>query len=61
MRAYITVADAAGRVLLRRPATEAEVLSAIQAAETAEIEGFAALERITRNRTATQPAEVHPA
>jgi hypothetical protein len=61
MRAFITVADAAGRVLLRRPATEAEVLSAIQTAETAEIEAFAALERIARERIALQSAEPHPA
>jgi hypothetical protein len=61
MRAFITVADAAGRVLLRRPATEAEVLSAIQAAQTAEIESFAALERIARERSELQPAESNPA
>ncbi len=57
MRAFITVADAAGRVLLRRPATEAEVIAAVQAAETAEIEARAALERIARERLAAERAE----
>jgi hypothetical protein len=61
MRAFITVADAAGRVLFRRPATESEVMSAIAAAETAEIEVRAALERIERERIESQRAEPHQA
>ncbi len=50
MGAFITVSDAAGRVLLRRPATDVEVMSAIAAAEAAEAEGRAAMERIARER-----------
>ena len=34
MSAFITVSDAAGRVLFRRPATDAEVTAALHAAET---------------------------
>jgi hypothetical protein len=50
MSAYITVTDAAGNVLLRRPATEAEVISALRAADRAQIEARAAMERIARER-----------
>jgi len=57
MSAFITVSDAAGRVLLRRPATDAEVMSAIHAAQTAEIEGRAAMERIAQERIDFEQAE----
>lgn len=57
MRAFITVSDAAGRVLFRRPATEAEVVGAMHAAETAEVESRAALERIAHERAALDRAE----
>ncbi len=50
MSAYITVSDAAGRVLFRRPATDDEVMSALGAAEVAEHEAQAAMERIARER-----------
>ena len=50
MSAYITVSDAAGRVLFRRPATDEEVMSALDAAQTAEIEAQAAMERIADER-----------
>lgn len=56
--AFITVSDASGRVLFRRPATDAEVLSAVHAAEIAEAEGQAAMERIVRERTQTERDEV---
>lgn len=46
MSAYITVSDAAGRVLLRRPATDEEVMSAVRAAQTAESESQAAMQRL---------------
>lgn len=48
--AFITVSDAAGRVLFRRPATGAEVDEALRAAEEAEREGQAAMERIAAER-----------
>lgn len=51
MSAFITVTDAAGRVLFRRPATDAEVLDAVRAAEAAEVEGKAAMDRIAAERT----------
>jgi hypothetical protein len=57
MSAFITVSDAAGRVLFRRPATDAEVLSAVHAAEIAEAEGYAAMERIAHERAAVDEAE----
>lgn len=44
--AFITVTDASGRVLFRRPATAEEVDDAIRASEVAEREGQAAMERI---------------
>ena len=52
MEAFITVSDAAGRTLYRRPATEEEVRNAVLAAETAEIEAAAAMEQIARERAA---------
>ncbi|GAC1407904.1 MAG: hypothetical protein NVSMB64_15350 [Candidatus Velthaea sp.] len=51
MSAFITVTDAAGRVLFRRPATDAEVLDAVRAAEAAEVEAKAAMDRIAAERT----------
>jgi len=57
MSAFITVTDAAGRVLFRRPATDAEVIDAVRAAEVAEIEGEAALVRIYAERAAMDETE----
>ncbi len=54
MTAFITVSDAAGRVLFRRPATEQEVVNAVRAAETAEVEARAAMERIAMERSALE-------
>jgi hypothetical protein len=48
--AYITVTDAAGRVLFRRPATPQEVTDALRSADEAEREGEAAMERIAYDR-----------
>jgi SOS response regulatory protein OraA/RecX len=58
MSPYITVTDAAGRVLFRRPATDAEVRDAIRAAEVAEVEGEAALARIYAERAAMDDREL---
>jgi hypothetical protein len=55
MGAFITVSDACGRVLFRRPATDEEIRSALRAAEEAETEGRAAMERIAREREAAEP------
>ena len=44
--AYITVADASGRVLFRRAATAKEVDEALRSADEAEREGQAAMDRI---------------
>lgn len=52
--AYITVTDAAGRVLFRRPATEAEVDDALRAAGEAEREGSEAMDRIAQERLAAE-------
>jgi hypothetical protein len=48
--AYITVTDAAGRVLFRRPATPREVDDALRSAQTAQREGEDALDRIAYDR-----------
>lgn len=48
--AYITVTDAAGRVLFRRPATANEVQDALRSADTADFEGEAAMDRIAQQR-----------
>jgi hypothetical protein len=48
--AYITVTDAAGRVLFRRPATPQEVDDALRSADTAQSEGEAAMDRIAYER-----------
>jgi hypothetical protein len=57
MDAFITVSDAAGRTLFRRPATDEEVCNAVLAAEAAEIEARAAMERIARERAALEHAQ----
>jgi hypothetical protein len=48
--AYITVTDAAGRVLFRRAATSREVEDALRSADTADAEGEAAMDRIAYER-----------
>jgi SOS response regulatory protein OraA/RecX len=57
MSAFITVTDAAGRVLFRRPATEAEVREAVHAATIAEIESEAALARLYAEQAAMDDRE----
>lgn len=52
--AYITVTDAAGRVLFRRPATPEEVDDALRSADSATAEGEAALEQISYDRLLTE-------
>ena len=48
--AYITVTDAAGRVLFRRAATPGEVNDALRSAGSAQTEGEAAMDRIAYDR-----------
>jgi hypothetical protein len=48
--AYITVTDAAGRVLFRRAATALEVNDALRSAGMAQAEGEAAMDRIAYDR-----------
>lgn len=48
--AYITVTDAAGRVLFRRAATPHEVDDALRSADAASAEGEAAMDRIAYDR-----------
>ncbi len=48
--AYITVTDAAGRVLFRRAATPNEVADALRSADSAQAEGEAAMDRISYER-----------
>lgn len=48
--AYVTVTDAAGRVLFRRPATEAEIEEARQIAKSADAEANAVLKMIAKER-----------
>jgi hypothetical protein len=48
--AYITVTDAAGRVLFRRAATPNEVSDALRSADVAQAEGEAAMDRISYDR-----------
>jgi hypothetical protein len=57
MDAFITVSDAAGRVLFRRRATAEEVFTAIRTAEVAEAEAGAAMERIAQERLAFERDE----
>jgi len=61
MTAFITVTDAAGRVLFRRPATDAEVMDALRAAETAEFEAQAAMRRIADERAYMESLEAETA
>src|SRR5690348_12477456 len=48
--AYVTVTDAAGRVLFRRPATEAEIEEARSIAKSADAEAQAVLMAIAKER-----------
>jgi hypothetical protein len=52
--AYITVTDAAGRVLFRRAATPREVDDALRSADAATVEGEAAMDRIAYDRLFTE-------
>ena len=52
--AYITVTDAAGRVLFRRAATPLEVVDALRSADVATVEGEAAMDRISYDRLYTE-------
>jgi hypothetical protein len=52
--AYITVTDAAGRVLFRRAATALEVVDALRSADNALVEGEAAMDRISYDRLFTE-------
>jgi SOS response regulatory protein OraA/RecX len=61
MSAFITVTDAAGRVLFRRAATDAEVRDAVRAAEVAEAEGEEAMRRIAEERALPEAIEADPA
>ncbi|MBV8149939.1 MAG: hypothetical protein JOY59_00150 [Candidatus Eremiobacteraeota bacterium] len=54
--AYVTVTDASGRVLFRRPATQAEVEEAIQIAGAANAEAEEVLKRIASERQAALAA-----
>jgi hypothetical protein len=53
---YVTVTDAAGRVLFRRPATQAEIEEAMQVADAADSEAEAGLKRIAAEREANLAA-----
>lgn len=57
MGAFITVSDARGRVLFRRPATDDEIASALAAAEIAEREAAAAMDRIAKERATLEAFE----
>jgi len=59
--AYVTVTDAAGRVLFRRAATQAEIEEAIAVAQAADAEAEAALKRIAGRRTQVLPTPAPPA
>ena len=50
MEAFVTVTDAAGRVLFRRPATAEEIADALRAAEIAERGARAVLAEIAAER-----------
>lgn len=50
MEAYVTVTDAAGRVLFRRPATAHELAEALRAAERAERGAREAMAEIATER-----------
>jgi len=55
VQAYVTVTDASGRVLFRRPATEVEIAEALRAAGAAERNARTALARIAEERGLTVP------
>ncbi len=57
MSAFITVTDAAGRVLFRRAASDAEVRDAVRAAEVAEAESEEAMRRIADERALPESLE----
>jgi len=57
MTAFITVTDAAGRVLFRRAATEAEIHEAVRAAQVAEVEGEEAMRQIADERSFMESME----
>jgi hypothetical protein len=59
--AYVTVTDAAGRVLFRRLATAAEVEEAIQIAQAADAEAENVLKRIAKDRDKVVAAEAQRA
>jgi len=61
MTAFITVTDAAGRVLFRRAATDAEVRDAVRAAEVAEAEGEEAMRQIADERSLMERMEADQA
>jgi hypothetical protein len=61
MTAFITVTDAAGRVLFRRAATDAEVREAVRAAEVAEVEGEEAMRQIADERLLMERMEADQA
>ena len=50
LEAYVTVTDASGRVLLRRPATAEEIAEALRAADDAEQNARATLAEIAAER-----------
>ncbi|HTW86110.1 MAG TPA: hypothetical protein VMD91_18710 [Candidatus Sulfotelmatobacter sp.] len=55
MDAWVTVTDAAGRVLYRRPATAAEIADALRAADEAERSARATLVDIAVERGLVPP------
>jgi hypothetical protein len=55
--AWITVTDAAGRILFRRPATPAEVIAARQAAGEADAAAQDVMDRIAAERHAEAARE----
>lgn len=59
--AYVTVTDAAGRVLFRRLATAAEVEEAIQISKAADAEAEGVLKRIARDRERALAAQARAA
>lgn|GEM_PF-4993442 len=59
--AYVTVTDAAGRVLFRRLATAAEVEEAIQIAKAADGEAETVLKRIAKDREKVLAAQARRA
>ncbi|MBV8579519.1 MAG: hypothetical protein JOZ86_02695 [Candidatus Eremiobacteraeota bacterium] len=56
MEAYVTVTDAAGRVLFRRPATAEEIAEALRAADNAERGARAVLAEIAAERGMLPPS-----